>query len=136
MPRSVWRGVPAALALLAVENHTPGVGPIRDPNHLGTAPPCGIRCRRAARYCSTNVTRVVDGTVTVAIEFGQLNDAQWVLVGGHPLATTPPVQLIADPDVWVAVFSCSAERSVDDMYDELRGWALGNGLPIRRVVGD
>jgi hypothetical protein len=79
---------------------------------------------------------MVDRTVTFAVEFGDLNDAQWVVLDGHPLATAAPVQLIDHPGVWVAVFSGSCERSIDAMYDELHRWALGEGLPIRRIVGD
>jgi hypothetical protein len=81
------------------------------------------------------LNRMDDGTVTFAVEFGDLNDAQWVVLDGHPLATAAPVQLIDHPGVWVAVFSGSSVSTIDEMYDELRGWALSEALPIRGMVG-
>ena len=79
---------------------------------------------------------MIDRTVTVAVEFGDLNDAQWVVLDGHPLATAAPVQLIDHPGVWVAVFSCSSKSSIQELYDELHDWALRERLPIRRMVDD
>jgi len=95
-----------------------------------SAPLCIIVISRLA------LSRMADRTVTFAVEFGHLNDAQWVVLDGHPLATAAPVQLIEHPRVWIAIFSCSSESTIDEMYDQLHDWALGEGLPIRRMVDD
>ena len=76
----------------------------------------------------------IDPSRSITVEFGTLTDEQRRLVDGHPLRATGIDALVAVDLGWRASFWFRQGRFRDEVYDEIRGWAVGNRLPIRGVL--
>ena len=72
---------------------------------------------------------------TILVEFGGLTDHQEAQIDLHPLRAVgtvpPPITNVAGV---VIEFWLRDGESVDEAYDDIRGWAIGNRLPIRGLV--
>jgi hypothetical protein len=71
--------------------------------------------------------------LTLLVEFGPLDEEQQTLIDRHELravgtATTSPSDGVV-VDFWVR-----DGEDLHELYDDIRGWAIGNRLPIRGVV--
>jgi hypothetical protein len=70
----------------------------------------------------------------ILVEFGKLTAHQHLLIDGHPQralgAGVPP----SADNRQVVAFAVDSDATDDEAYDEIRGWAIGKGLPIRRLV--
>jgi hypothetical protein len=72
---------------------------------------------------------------TVLVEFGPLTAEQKAFVDLHALravGSEPPA--LADDDGVVIEFWRRDGETADELYDDIRGWAIGNGLPVRGVI--
>jgi hypothetical protein len=77
-----------------------------------------------------------DPTRIVFVEFGQLTNEQLLTIDLHHLRAlgagpTPPAG-----GGYVAAFWLRDGEDPSELYDEVRGWAIGRALPIRRRVTD
>jgi hypothetical protein len=72
---------------------------------------------------------------TIAVEFGPLSDHQQAFVDLHTLRAVGTDVPAMDTDGVVIEFWVREGDTVDTAYDDIRGWAIGNGLPIRRMIG-
>ena len=71
---------------------------------------------------------------TILVEFGNLTEEQHMLLDMHTLrALGDDVPRPTDGRVVVA-FWISDGESPDAVYDDIRGWAIGNRLPVGRMV--
>ena len=73
--------------------------------------------------------------LTILVMFGRLNADQQALIDLHTLralGTEPP--RIVDADGVVIEFWIRDGDTADTAYDDIRGWAIGHGLPIRDMV--
>ena len=72
---------------------------------------------------------------TIVVKFGRLTADQQAFIDLHSLRAvgteSPPV---ADADGVVIEFWLRDGDTADTAYDEIRGWAIGHGLPIRHMV--
>lgn len=72
---------------------------------------------------------------TILVEFGPLSREQHAFVDLHTLRAvgTEPPGLVADSGV-VIEFSLRDGETPEALYDDIRGWAIGNSLPVRNLV--
>jgi hypothetical protein len=78
----------------------------------------------------------IDPSRSIMIEFGTLTDDQRRLVETHPLRATGIDPLVHLDQGWKAAFWFRQGRFRDEVYDEIKGWAVGNRLPIRGVLDE
>jgi hypothetical protein len=72
---------------------------------------------------------------TILVQFGPLTAEQQAFVDLHPLravGTESPVW--AAEDGVVIEFWLRESETAGELYDDIRGWAIGNSLPVRGVV--
>ena len=69
---------------------------------------------------------------TCLVEFGPLDDHQQGLVDMHPLRALGSAVPVETDGTVIEFWLDGAQP--EDVFDDLRGWAIGNGLPIRRLV--
>lgn len=72
-------------------------------------------------------------TAVCSVEFGALEPEQQALVDGHPLRALGTTRRV-DTDGVVVEFLVGDDEHPEAVYDDIRGWAIGNRLPIRRLV--
>ena len=77
---------------------------------------------------------VADGSRTILIEFGRLSDEQQELVDHHAARALGGEQPRVQSEGQLIEFWVRDGDSAEATYDDIRGWARGNGLPIRRLV--
>jgi hypothetical protein len=84
--------------------------------------------------CRVGDTNEQESPRTILVEFGNLTDEQRMLLDLHALRAlgddTPPP---TDGRVVVA-FWISEGETPDAVYDDIRGWAIGNRLPVGRML--
>ena len=68
------------------------------------------------------------------VEFGELNDDQQLFISLH--ASRAVISIVSEPDRGRALvkFWLREGDRPQDVYDDLRGWAIGNRLPIIGLV--
>ena len=71
--------------------------------------------------------------VTLLIEFGPLDEDQRTLVDRHELRAVGTPAMTPSDGV-VIEFWVRDGDDLNELYDDIRGWAIGNRLPIRGVV--
>jgi hypothetical protein len=76
----------------------------------------------------------VDQRQTICVEFARLSDEQQAFVDLHTLRAVGTDLPAVDTDGVVIDFWLREGDTVDTAYDDIRGWAIGNGLPIRRII--
>ena len=72
---------------------------------------------------------------TIVIEFARLSDEQRAFIDLHTLRALGTPLPVADTDGVLIEFWLREGDTVTTAYDDIRGWAIGNGLPIRGCVG-
>ena len=90
----------------------------------------------------TSTTETRRGSVTTAVqrqtiivEFGPLTAEQRAFVARHTLrAVGGGPRPLADDNGELVEFWLRDGETVDALYDDVRGWAIGNGLPVRGFV--
>ena len=83
------------------------------------------------------IDEAADRPKTILVEFGQLIEQQQAQVDLHPsraVGTILPAPLHAHGVV--VEFWLRDGETVAEAYDEIRGWAIGNRLPIRGIHGE
>ena len=70
---------------------------------------------------------------TCLVEFGPLDDEQRTLVDLHEMRAVG-TDATVDGDGVVVEFWLRAGESSHAAFDDIRGWAIGNRLPIRRLI--
>jgi hypothetical protein len=75
-----------------------------------------------------------DQRQTIGVEFAPLSDEQQAFVDLHTLRAVGTDVPAVDTDGVVIEFWLREGDTVDTAYDDIRGWAIGNGLPIRRMI--
>ena len=84
--------------------------------------------------CRVGGTNEQESVRTILVEFGNLTDEQHMLLDLHALRAlgddTPPP---TDGRVVVAFWIADGETP-DAVYDDIRGWAIGNRLPVGRML--
>ena len=84
--------------------------------------------------CRVGDTNEQESPRTILVEFGNLTDEQRLLLDLHALRAlgddTPPP---TDGRVVVAFWISDGETS-EAVYDDIRGWAIGNRLPVGRLL--
>ena len=84
--------------------------------------------------CRVGETNEQESARTIFVEFGNLTDEQRLLLDLHALRAlgddTPPP---TDGRVVVAFWISDGETS-EAVYDDIRGWAIGNRLPVGRLL--
>jgi hypothetical protein len=84
--------------------------------------------------CRVGETNEQESGRTIFVEFGNLTDEQHMLLDLHALRAlgddTPPA---TDGRVVVA-FWISDGQTPHAVYDDIRGWAIGNRLPVGRML--
>jgi hypothetical protein len=88
----------------------------------------------------TSLTEIVRGRVaapdetqTVVIEFGRLSDEQQAFVDLHTLRSVGTDLPAVDTDGVLIEFWLREGDTPATLYDDVRGWALGHGLPVRGI---
>jgi hypothetical protein len=76
-----------------------------------------------------------DRRQTICVEFAPLSDHQQAFVDVHTLRAVGTDVPVVDTDGVVIEFWLREGDTVETAYDDIRGWAIGNGLPIRRMIG-
>jgi hypothetical protein len=77
-----------------------------------------------------------DQRPTIVIEFAPLSDEQQAFVDLHTLRAVGTVLPAVDTDgVWIEFWLREGDTA-HTAYDDIREWAIGNGLPVRRIVGE
>ncbi len=77
----------------------------------------------------------VNRSTTLLVEFGPLDAEQRGLVDLHELrAVGTPTTVESDGAIIEFWVRDGADRA--EVYDDIRGWAIGNRLPIRGVVAE
>lgn len=72
---------------------------------------------------------------TILVEFGELTEEQQAFVDLHSLrAVGTPLPASADAGGVVLEFWLRDGETADGAYDDIRGWAIANRLPIRRLL--
>ena len=71
---------------------------------------------------------------TIVVEFAPLSDEQQAFVDLHTLRAVGSELPAVDTDGVVVEFWLRDGETGDAAYDDIRGWAIGNGLPIRRII--
>jgi hypothetical protein len=80
--------------------------------------------------------RTFSNPSTIVVEFGELTDDQRLFINLHALRAV--LNIVSEPDgghSMVAFWLREADRPLD-VYDDIRGWAIGNRLPIIGLVED
>jgi hypothetical protein len=77
-----------------------------------------------------------DPTQIVLVEFGELTDEQLLTIDLHHLRALGADQTPPAGSGYVAAFWLRDGEDPSELYDEVRGWAIGRALPIRRRVTD
>ena len=73
---------------------------------------------------------------TIVVEFARLTDEQQAFVDLHSLRAVGTDAPAVNTDGVVVEFWLRQGDTVHGAYDDIRGWAIGNGLPIRRMIED
>ena len=76
-----------------------------------------------------------DQRQTIRVEFAPLSDHQQAFVDLHTLRAVGTDVPVVDTDGVVIEFWLREGDTADTAYDDIRGWAIGHGLPIRRMIG-
>lgn len=76
----------------------------------------------------------LDERRTIVIEFARLSDEQRAFIDLHTLRALGTPLPAADTDGVLIEFWLRKGDTVKTAYDDIRGWAIGNGLPIRGCV--
>jgi hypothetical protein len=76
-----------------------------------------------------------DQRQTICVEFAPLSDHQQAFVDLHTMRAVGTDVPVVDTDGVVIEFWIREGDTVETAYDDIRGWAIGNGLPIRRMIG-
>ncbi|HEY3485168.1 MAG TPA: hypothetical protein VGK49_07280 [Ilumatobacteraceae bacterium] len=71
---------------------------------------------------------------TCLVEFGPLDDEQRALVDLHPMRAVGTEATFETGDGVVIEFWLGAGEQPSTVFDDIRGWAIGNRLPIRRLI--
>jgi hypothetical protein len=71
---------------------------------------------------------------TIVIEFARLSDDQRAFIDLHTLRAVGTPLPAVDTDGVLIEFWLREGDSAHTAYDDIRGWAIGNGLPIRGFV--
>ena len=89
----------------------------------------------------TFTTDTVNGRVaapvvrpTILVEFARLSPSQQALVDLHDLRAVGTDLPEAETDGVVIEFWLDDSDTAYATYDDIRGWAIGNGLPVRGLV--
>jgi hypothetical protein len=72
---------------------------------------------------------------TILVEFGPLTTEQRAVIDLHALravGTEPPAP--TDRNGVVVEFWRRDGKTADELYDDIRGWAIGNRLPVRGII--
>ena len=80
--------------------------------------------------------RTSSNPATIVVEFGELTDDQRLFINLHALRAV--VNIVSEPDrgrAMVEFWLREADRPLD-VYDDIRGWSIGNRLPIIGLVED
>jgi hypothetical protein len=87
---------------------------------------------------STDVVRgratAPDQRQTIVVEFARLSAEQQAFVDLHTLRAVGKALPAVDTDGVVVEFWLREGDTAPAVYDDIRGWAIGNGLPIRGLV--
>ena len=75
-----------------------------------------------------------DQRQTIIIEFAPLSNDQQAFVDLHTLRAAGTVLPPVDTDGVLIEFWLREGDTAHAAYDDIRGWAIGNGLPVRRIV--
>ena len=76
-----------------------------------------------------------DQRQTIVVEFGPLNDWQRAFVDLHSLRAVGTDLPRIDSDGVLIEFWIREGDTAETVYDDIRGWAIGNSIPIRGVHG-
>ena len=77
-----------------------------------------------------------DQRQTIVVEFARLSEEQQAFVDLHSLRAVGTEVPAVSTDGVVVEFWLREGDTADGAYDDIRGWAIGNGLPIRRMIED
>ena len=72
-------------------------------------------------------------TPTCLVEFGPLDDAQQAMVDLHTMRAVG-TEASVDGDGVVIEFWLRDGELAQAAFDDIRGWAIGKRLPIRRLI--
>ena len=75
-----------------------------------------------------------DQRQTIVIEFARLSDEQRAFIDLHTLRAVGTPMPAVETDGVLIEFWLREGDTAHTAYDDIRGWAIGNGLPIRRFV--
>ena len=71
---------------------------------------------------------------TILIEFGPLTPDQQAFIDLHTLRAVGTARPRVDTGGVIVEFWLREGDTRATLYDDIRGWAIGNGLPVRRMV--
>ena len=77
-----------------------------------------------------------DQRQTILVEFARLSEEQQAFVDLHSLRAVGTDAPVVSTDGVVVEFWLREGDTAHGAYDDIRGWAIGNGLPIRRMIED
>ena len=77
-----------------------------------------------------------DQRQTIVVEFARLSEEQQAFVDLHSLRAVGTDAPVVSTDGVVVEFWLREGDTAHGAYDDIRGWAIGNGLPIRRMIED
>ena len=77
-----------------------------------------------------------DHRQTIVVEFARLSEEQQAFVDLHSLRAVGTEVPAVSTDGVVVEFWLREGDTAHGAYDDIRGWAIGNGLPIRRMIED
>jgi hypothetical protein len=77
------------------------------------------------------MTASPDSHLVILVEFGKLSPEQRMFVDLHHLRAVGEARTLPESDGYLAAFWLRDGQAADDVYDDVRGWALGHALPIR-----
>ena len=77
-----------------------------------------------------------DQRQTIVVEFARLSEEQQAFVDLHSLRAVGTEVPAVSTDGVVVEFWLREGDTAHGAYDDIRGWAIGNGLPIRRMIED
>jgi hypothetical protein len=76
----------------------------------------------------------LDQSRTILVEFGELTPEQQMMIDLHSqraLAAEIPPEIA---DLNVIGFWIREGETRENVYDDIRGWAIGNRLPVRGLI--
>jgi hypothetical protein len=82
------------------------------------------------------VSGETDGAKTILVEFGTLSDEQRLFLDLHALRAVGTVMPEAVRGRTIVEFWLREGDTHESAYEEIRGWAIGNRLPISGLVQD